>query len=108
MGAASTERVSELAEAIGRDISALSPPSLVVIDSEAGEYRYTFADHGRQTTGGYVVLCETDSPKVTIDVSEKTPESFLLSVKSKGVHYQPQPVDCSENPVTVSLKIIGG
>lgn len=108
MGVASTERVSELAEAIGRDIAALSPPSLIVIASETGKYRYTFTDHGRQIMGDYVVLCETDSPQVTVDVSEKTSESFLLSAKSKGVHYQPQPVDCSENPVTVSLKIIGG
>ena len=80
----------------------------LLIDSETGEYRYTFADHGRQITGDYLVMCETDSPRVTIDVSEKTPESFLLSAKSKGIHYKSQPVDCRKNPVAVSLKIIGG
>ncbi len=99
------EDISAASIQVTQPVNAAESPLLATVSSESGELVFELTSH---IPADYVVFAETDAPKRAIEISEKKPESFLISVKSHGVHFSPQPVDCSENPVTVSLKIIGG
>ena len=77
----------------------------VNVNTASGLYNYNYAGENIPTGDAIVNTQEVNAPLASASVTSQTVNGFTISVKSKGVHFTPQPVDCSSIPVTVNVTI---
>ena len=75
----------------------------VTVTSANGIYPFTFT-----SPGAYSVDVEAvNAVHVEANVQNQTLNGFNIVVTSEGLHYTPQPVNCSVTPVQVVVTVMG-
>ena len=82
---------------------------VVTVNSVNGIYSFdmageAWAPYGSAADYHVETMIELDDTKQT-SVATKTGTGFTISIKSKGVHYKDQVVDCSSEPVPVHVRL---
>lgn len=79
----------------------------VIVSAATGIYEFVTATEGFgefNAAGDYSVSVQViNNEKALAHVYDKTRDGFKIAVKSHGVHFVPQPVDCSVTPVRVTV-----
>lgn len=82
---------------------------ILSINSGNGVYNFNLSAEGfgefLNSTDYNVTLNVINAPKTQAYVDNKTESSFDIYVKSEGVHFVPQPIDCSVKSVTVEVVV---
>ncbi|EJF07087.1 hypothetical protein ThvES_00007920 [Thiovulum sp. ES] len=81
----------------------------VAINSSTGTYNFNMAVEGfGEFLNAYdysIDLTVIGNPQAQVDITSKTEEGFVILARSKGVHIVPQVIDCSLEPLKVSVTI---
>lgn len=105
----SKSKLLELAAALEADFSANDDKQIkrITVASGDGVYRFAFEQEGMPPPDGEydidIDLIPTDKKQAIILNTDEN--GFSFQIKSKGVHFQDQPIDCATSPVTASIKI---
>lgn len=105
----SKAKLMELAAALEADFSANDDKQLkqVSINTADGVYAFLFENEGFPLPNSRyeidIDLMPSDKKQVVMLAQDV--DGFSFQIKSNGVHFQDQPIDCSVNTVTASVKI---
>lgn len=81
----------------------------ITVSAASGVYAFDTLVEGLgqfASAADYTVLVdEVGNPQAMAFATEKTASGFNIRIKSYGVHFVPQPVDCSVTPAKVTVKI---
>ena len=105
----SKSKLLELAAALEADFNAKDDQQLkhVVVNSTDGVYDFLFEQEEFPATDAPydidIDLIPSDKKQAVI-LNQRN-DGFSFQIKSKGIHFQDQPIDCSVNTVTASVKI---
>lgn len=98
-----------LAEALMNDFGSRDDTQIkrLKITSESGVYQFNFAEHEfPETEGEYDVDIDViPGAGKQAEIVDLGRNGFTFAIKSKGVHFSPQPIDCSKKPVNVNIKV---
>lgn len=81
----------------------------ILVSASTGIFDFVTATEGFgefNAAGDYSVTAQViNNEKAIAHVYDKTRDGFKIAVKSSGVHFVPQPVDCSVTPVRISVLV---
>lgn len=81
----------------------------IIVASSTGVYDFVTATEGMgefNAAGDYSVTAQVvNNDKAIAHVYDKTRDGFKIAIKSQGVHFAPQPVDCAVASVRVSVLV---
>lgn len=81
----------------------------ITISASSGVYDFVTGSEGFgefNAAGDYSVIVQVvGNEKAQAHAYDKTRDGFKISIKSLGVHFVPQPVDCAVTPVKVAVQI---
>lgn len=77
----------------------------VAVNTTNGIYNYSYGSENIPA-GGYLISANiVNAPTCQVDVRNVTTNGFELYVRSNGIHFVPQPVNCSVTPVNVVVTL---
>ena len=105
----SKSKLMELAAALEADFSANDDKQLkqVSINTVDGVYAFLFENEGLPLPNSLyeidIDLMPSDRKQVIMLTQDV--DGFSFQIKSNGVHFQDQPINCSISPITAAIKI---
>lgn len=79
----------------------------VIIRTQDGQYNFSFEEEGFTPPVDHydIDIDLIPGTKVQSEIVERSDQGFVFVVLSKGVHFTPQPVDCSKKEIKASVTV---